>query len=158
MSTKVCSIVGCKDKHKAKGFCNRHYEQQPKRVEKKRLNYSKHRPRTIQEDKLRNEKPSRRFTKFKAHANKRGIPLQLTLEEFSEIIAKDCYYCGGSLAPTGCGMDRIDHDLAYHKDNVIPCCKTCNRFRGHYLSKSEMEIVVATLQNLRGTLKIWESR
>ena len=68
----------------------------------------------------------------------------LTIEEFGEIISKDCYYCGKSPVPSvkfkkrkynntkpflANTVDRIDSSKGYTKSNCLPCCKTCNTMK-----------------------------
>ena len=31
-----------------------------------------------------------------------------------------------------CGIDRIDSNKGYTKDNVISCCEMCNRMKSDY--------------------------
>lgn len=71
---------------------------------------------------------------------------ELNLQEYSNLIHSDCYYCGAK--PTDdniwnksgkrkCdtetifinGVDRIDSDKGYTIDNCVPCCPTCNRIK-----------------------------
>lgn len=56
-----------------------------------------------------------------------------------EEVHKDCHYCGleASHDPRGHhGLDRADNAKGYTKDNVVPCCRRCNRVKG-VLSKDE---------------------
>lgn len=70
----------------------------------------------------------------------------LSFEEFKELVKKPCFYCGaeyskelpdyfcdsksrGVLTDTivKCnGLDRIDNEKGYEKNNVVPCCTQCN--------------------------------
>jgi len=57
---------------------------------------------------------------------KRGIQMQLTFEQFSEIINKNCSYCGS----LNCrGVDRKDSSGNYDLENSVPCCKYCNSMK-----------------------------
>jgi 5-methylcytosine-specific restriction endonuclease McrA len=64
----------------------------------------------------------------------------LTYEDFSGLIDQPCWYCGVIKAnserdimdSTGFvlhynGIDRVDNSKPYTIDNVVPCCKTCNK-------------------------------
>lgn len=80
---------------------------------------------------------------YKANAKRLKRTFELTTEEFRDLTSKGCYYCGK--APTSQkrpsayyalgvdtgsyiynGIDRINSNLGYVKDNCVTCCKTCN--------------------------------
>lgn len=65
----------------------------------------------------------------------------LSIEDFIELTLQNCFYCGiepreltylnnnrivkrGSIRANG--IDRIDSDGDYIRDNCVPCCKRCN--------------------------------
>jgi hypothetical protein len=56
----------------------------------------------------------------------RGITMDLTFEQFSEIINKPCTYCNTENAR---GVDRIDSSKSYTIENSTPCCKFCNQMK-----------------------------
>ena len=66
--------------------------------------------------------------------SRRGLQFDLTCEQFAEIAAKDCHYCGHApstrkfRAPwmVRNGIDRVDNALGYVPENCVPCCKDCN--------------------------------
>lgn len=75
---------------------------------------------------------------YKFNANKRDIDFELTDDEFKGFIFKNCGYCDA--APSNKsknryghgdviynGIDRVDNNLGYKKENCITCCKNCNR-------------------------------
>jgi DNA-directed RNA polymerase subunit RPC12/RpoP len=68
-----------------------------------------------------------RFTRFKYVAARRGIPVDLTREQWESLISQPCHYCGGDLAPTGYGLDRKHKTDSYTLADVVPCCYDCNR-------------------------------
>jgi 5-methylcytosine-specific restriction endonuclease McrA len=82
------------------------------------------------------------FNNYKHNARRRKLPFLLSLEEFVTITSKKCYYCGKPpgqfLTTRGAsqshyiynGIDRVDNSLGYTLDNVVPCCKQCNRAKG----------------------------
>lgn len=52
-----------------------------------------------------------------------------------------CHYCGGSLPPTGAGLDRKDNNGPYSLANAVPCCRRCNTIKGNAFTYEEfMEI------------------
>ena len=81
----------------------------------------------------------RYFSTYKADAKRRKLSFTLGLSEFGEIINKECYYCGISpqkrIITSGAGwkrelvcngIDRINNNLGYYENNIVPCCKFCN--------------------------------
>lgn len=71
-------------------------------------------------------------------SKKRGSEFLLLREEFEKLIRSECYYCKcpnsnikkskNSLEEDFLynGIDRVDNNLGYTSNNVVPCCKTCN--------------------------------
>lgn len=47
------------------------------------------------------------------------------------------------------GMDRIDNNIGYTYNNVLPCCGTCNKIRGDRLTVDEMKYVMEKLIEYR---------
>lgn len=68
---------------------------------------------------------------------------ELSLEDFSTLVHQKCHYCGADPAYKpeftpksdpdnklyANGIDRIDSDKGYTKENCVPCCSTCNRMK-----------------------------
>ena len=76
------------------------------------------------------------YYSYMANAKKRGYSWQITKEQFREIVAKDCFYCGGHPSNAAGnkhgtfmynGIDRMDKGIGYIHGNIVPCCKRCNR-------------------------------
>lgn len=68
-----------------------------------------------------------------ARAEKLGVKFSLSGEEIDLLKRMPCGYCGG--LPSSKikskyryqGLDRVIPDGPYQIDNVVPCCKLCNR-------------------------------
>lgn len=72
-----------------------------------------------------------RFQKLKSSASERNLMVDLTFEEYCELVDnKRCYYGGCALPVTGSGLDRLDNRFGYRRDNVVPCCKKHNFIKG----------------------------
>lgn len=78
-----------------------------------------------------------RYRSYKAGARKRDIQFCISITEFQEIASKDCHYCGAvaferQLRPhlnggsVFNGIDRVDSNGPYNRDNCVPCCAVCN--------------------------------
>jgi hypothetical protein len=95
-------------------------------------------------------------------AEGRGLPFDLTQEEFATLVEQPCHYCGqiGSITTYGNGntkspyvhngLDRVDNTKGYTKDNVVPCCKICNSMKSSLSYKEFVDKVMAIATKLKG--------
>jgi hypothetical protein len=74
-------------------------------------------------------------------------PFLLTKEQYIEIASKNCYYCDTPSCGLGVGLDRINNDktIGYTIDNVLPCCKLCNKIRGYILTVEETKVAIQAI-------------
>lgn len=75
---------------------------------------------------------------YKYHAERRNYIWKLTKKQVEEIIIQVCHYCGvensNVFKGRGAGykdfhyngIDRVNNNLGYTIDNIVPCCYTCN--------------------------------
>jgi len=68
-----------------------------------------------------------RFRAMKGSAKKRDYPVEINLEEFTEIVSNPCVYCGEDNKRIG--IDRIDNSKGYTLENSAPCCAICNMMK-----------------------------
>lgn len=73
---------------------------------------------------------------YKNNAAHRGYVFTLTPDEFRHLISQNCNYCGrppsqqrnsksyGNIIHNG--IDRVDNNVGYIIENVVPCCVQCN--------------------------------
>lgn len=59
------------------------------------------------------------------------------------VTSKPCIYCG-KIDTIGC--DRLDNTKGHTKDNVVPCCKTCNNLKNRFFTHEEFVKVVKFCQ------------
>jgi len=80
-----------------------------------------------------------KFTKFIEKAEKRGSVVELSLEQFLDIIKQPCHYCGKEssfgndevLPNDQATIDHKDNDIrVYNLDNCVPSCHKCNNMKG----------------------------
>ena len=93
-------------------------------------------------------------------SKKRGIEIDLTLQEFQELCQiKGCHYCGATINRSlsrgqpgyrGYFLDRKDNDRGYSKDNCVPCCWPCNQAKGNRFSYEEFVAISQKVTELRG--------
>jgi len=74
---------------------------------------------------------------YKREAKERGFSWNLSEKQFDSLTKNDCFYCG--IIPSNIrtlpdmsffsysGIDRVDNTRGYEVDNVVSCCKICNR-------------------------------
>lgn len=78
---------------------------------------------------------------YKKGAEIRGYDWNLSTDDVVNLIHEPCYYCGivdynekrvkrtryEKVGYKYNGIDRVDNDKGYSRDNVVPCCKLCNQ-------------------------------
>jgi len=73
------------------------------------------------------------YDSYKRRADMKGLDFDLTLNDFFNLIKKDCYLCGiKSDNSHRNGIDRKDSSLGYKHDNCYPCCSECNYMKNNY--------------------------
>lgn len=81
---------------------------------------------------------NRTFSKVKAQlkesCKKRGLTSSLTDQELKDLVFSKCFYCDQQY-DTPIGVDRLDNDKEYSKDNCVPCCLVCNRMKLNFTSE-----------------------
>lgn len=90
-------------------------------------------------------RPTVRYRRFVARAQKRGVPCEISFEQWRLLVLCDarCHYCDGPMPDTGCGLDRVDCRDGYVLANVVPCCGWCNVAKGMLLTHDELVQVIA---------------
>ena len=87
---------------------------------------------------------NRIMTEYKASAKVKSLEFSLSEKELDDMVFSRCFYCnakpsrvafsGRKLTPESRrvlynGIDRLDSDVGYVKENCVPCCKTCNMMK-----------------------------
>jgi hypothetical protein len=81
------------------------------------------------------------FSSYKNNAKSRNIEFNLDFEYFKNLLINNCFYCNAIPANvymrsyynvTYNGVDRLDNNLGYIKNNVVSCCKICNISKNNY--------------------------
>jgi len=73
--------------------------------------------------------PERHFREYVVSAAKRNIEFNISVEEFTEVVTKPCYYCKKYDETEVLGIDRIDSFKGYVKGNILPACEICNTMK-----------------------------
>lgn len=94
---------------------------------------------------------NRKYKEYLDGALKRGLPFELTFDQFINLFEQNCHYCGAeprvhegelqymnsALKPyRHNGIDRVDTSKGYTLDNCVPCCSICN-YAKHDLKESD---------------------
>lgn len=98
------------------------------------------------------------FYRYKKCAADRGLVFDLSQDDISNLIKQNCYYCGRppfaisryhqhekGVAYTG--IDRFDNTKGYLKENVVSCCKDCNRAKRNHSVKDFFDLVKMIYEN-----------
>lgn len=121
---------------------NKEYWSKPEVKEKKKLDqraaYGTEKVQTYEHGRRRTVKS--RYMRSKYNAGVRKKEFTLSLEEYTELVTKNCRYCNSDISQeTGSGLDRIDNTKGYVPGNCSPACKSCNRIRSLSMSADEFE-------------------
>jgi len=73
------------------------------------------------------------YQSYKSRQKKKGSEIELSEEQFINLVSQDCYLCGmqSNTLHTN-GLDRIDSTKGYVVDNIKPCCCECNLMKNSY--------------------------
>lgn len=89
------------------------------------------------------------YYRYKRRAVENNMSFSLDLEKFKDLTSQNCFYCGAEpereIAENYSklirgkykfnGLDRVDNNIGYEENNVVPCCFTCNRAKLNLTSK-----------------------
>lgn len=95
-------------------------------------------------------------------AKSRNLEFNLSDEEFDKLIFSNCYFCGEEPSEYKSdlhfnktnevfkrnGIDRLNSDLGYYKENTVSCCPTCNLMKMTLSSEVFINHVSKIYQNL----------
>ncbi len=73
--------------------------------------------------------PMKHFREYADGAAKRNIEFNISVEDFTEVVTKPCYYCKKYDETEVLGIDRIDSFKGYVKGNILPACEICNSMK-----------------------------
>ena len=83
-------------------------------------------------------KPYVKVQQYKSNAKRRGLQFLLTRDEFMAFWKKACYYCGADMKTVG--LDRVDPKIGYLKENLVSCCRLCNRAKSDLSQAAFLEL------------------
>lgn len=101
------------------------------------------------------------FKDYKKGAVSRNLEFDLSEHIFKELIFKECFYCGESPKQLRShfkfkdkdvyynGIDRLDSNLGYYKENCVTCCKMCNYAKRNISYKDYINWIEKSYINLK---------
>jgi hypothetical protein len=101
------------------------------------------------------------YTAYKKGAEDRCHAWGLSVDEVDALVRQPCYYCGATATNRYTirgpefrhnGIDRINNAEGYYPDNVVPCCKDCNRAK-HTLSRDDFIALAVRVVTQHGRRK-----
>lgn len=111
-----------KESVKCKSCASTQASQDAKRADRRR-NYKAERLRNLQAS----------YKNHNQESLKRGHgDFHLTFDEFSRLVTGYCYYCKHKDDNEAIGIDRINNDIGYTKENCVPACWKCNKMKYFY--------------------------
>lgn len=94
-----------------------------------RLYYYKNKNRYMDRAKTYSKTINGKFSKYKIKAKERNIVFNLTFDEFKTFWNKPCFYCCVKIDTIG--LDRINNNIGYFYNNIVPCCIICNKLKNN---------------------------
>lgn len=70
-------------------------------------------------------KVNQKWNSYTYRARTKGLPFELTRDEFERLLTNVCYYCGSKPNPYN-GIDRRNNSHGYTRVNSVSCCSVCN--------------------------------
>jgi 5-methylcytosine-specific restriction endonuclease McrA len=94
------------------------------------------------------------YSSYRSKAKRKKIEFKITEQEFQILTKNNCFYCGKEPKNNHVnkkmngnyiynGLDRVNNKLGYIKENLVSCCKNCN--------KAKLDL---TLEEFFGMIKI----
>lgn len=100
------------------------------------------------------------FGTYRRRSKELGIEMDIEFNEFISITQKKCFYCESSPSNKIChrkhkddcftynGLDRLNSSKGYTRDNVVPCCYTCNKAKSSLTLEQFINWVKIVSRNL----------
>lgn len=99
------------------------------------------------------------YNQIKSNYKTRNIEVSLTYDEFIDIAKiPNCHYCDIKIVRTtkrgekgyrGYFLDRMDNNVGYERNNLVPCCWNCNQAKGNRYTYSEFVEISELLKTKR---------
>lgn len=109
-------------------YQNNYYEKnKEKRILNQKENYKRNKVARALWSKKYRDTVDYRYAHYKKDSKVRSLAFDLTIEEFEKITSQRCFYCDEFHdTKEYCGIDRVDNNIGYVLNNLVPCCEFCN--------------------------------
>lgn len=87
----------------------------------------------------------KRIKQYQKSAENRNLEWELDNKTAFELFGSACYYCGKD-GPGG--IDRINSNIGYLTQNVVPCCSQCNYAKGRLSAEQFIRMCHQIANNL----------
>ena len=92
-------------------------------------------------------KDKMRYCQYKKDAFRQDLSFDIPKEVFLSLIKEPCYYCGDQTELNG--LDRVNNNIGYAEENVVPCCTMCNRAKRDYTQEYFIEWIKRAAEYLK---------
>lgn len=96
------------------------------------------------------DKISRMISAYRHRDKQKGLVSDIDREFLTNLVSQSCHYCFDTKF---IGADRIDNSKGHTKDNILPCCYSCNMVRGNLFSVEEMKLLGQTIKLIKENRK-----
>lgn len=96
------------------------------------------------------DKISKMISAYRYRDKQKGLVFNIDREFLTNLLSQSCHYCSDTKL---IGADRIDNSKGHTKDNIVPCCYTCNLVRNSLFSVEEMKLLGQTIKLIKENRK-----
>jgi hypothetical protein len=89
------------------------------------------------------------LSNYRKSAKDRNLLFNLLEDDFYKLIENSCYYCGFLHENHFNGVDRLNSDLNYDKENCVSCCSECNFLKIDFEKDKFINMILHILTNFR---------
>ncbi|CAH6420236.1 Hypothetical protein MVR_LOCUS75 [uncultured virus] len=114
----------------AKTHAKNDEEHLKRKLEHTEARQRKHPKRTVAQKTALSNTLKSVYPMFVASSGVTGRALGITFEDFEKLTTSSCYYCLEVYREDLLTVDRINGELGYTSDNVVPVCQGCNMMKG----------------------------
>ena len=106
------------------------------------------------------------YCDYKKSGKYRGYSFNIDFGKFVETSQQKCYYCGD--APYTVekskynngdfiynGVDRLNNNVGYEDNNIVPCCYLCNRMKWSMTEEYFLNQVIKIYKNVESDNIKW---